>query len=46
VLEYKYRGKQRKLIKMEAKATEYITLEAIFETEEAAKNGCPWDLPS
>ena len=30
---------------IEAKATaEYITLEAIAETEEAAKNGCPWSL--
>ena len=31
---------------MKAKAPEFVTLEAIAETEEAAKNGCPWDLPS
>ena len=43
MLEYKYRVKQRKLIKMEAKAT-FVTLEAITEAEEAAKNGCPWAL--
>ena len=37
-----------KLIKvenqMEAKALVFVTLEAIAETEEAAKNGCPWSL--
>ena len=29
---------------MEAKAPVFVTLEAITEAEEAAKNGCPWAL--